>query len=100
MAAHHLVSRYSIKNSVHDGPLWSCNAPSAFGFFLGKCNCLRTPDIHFQLSMLDKNATPDNFARLAHAFQRSASETKIHGRLPFAHRSRITTDIVGWRHGP
>ena len=98
MPPHHLIPRDPVSHHVHYGPLQRRNAPSSFGFFARQLANHRAPQIRLQFPVAHKDAAPNNLTRLADAFQSPAAQSKIHRRLPLAHRAPITIrEMLRWR---
>src|SRR5579863_6179892 len=98
MPRHHLVTRDSVGDGVHDGPLRRSDPPSPLGFFLRQLDHFGPAQIGFERSVVYKDAAPNDLTRFAHSLDRPAAEPEIHRGLALADRAGIATNEVVRRH--
>src|SRR5690242_11852968 len=84
MARHHSIAGYSVKLRAHHWPLIRRLVPAPLGLFFRKLHDLPQSQICVQLSALDEDTAPDDFARSSYALERPSSQGKVHRRLALA----------------
>src|SRR5262245_10528904 len=92
MPGHHLVPRNARKYGVHDRPLRSGRTPATLRFSGGEFNHSRYTQGAMESFLRDENAAPDNVSWFSSTLQGSATQSKIHRRLPFARRPSPATN--------
>src|SRR5947207_14920671 len=97
MPCHHLIAGNPFQDGMHDRPLRSGLPPTPLRLCQRQGDYFSDSQVTMELALHDKDATPDNMTGFGNALESSASEPKIHRRLPFAARSAISADKVGGR---
>src|SRR5882724_10889704 len=89
-----------MQNGAHDGPLGCSHLPSTYHLRGGERHDGSPAYINLQAIVLNVDTAPDNFTRLAYAFQSATAERKVHWWLSFTGSSLISVDEMVRRSGP
>ena len=81
VSGHHLISRYSIEDRVHNRPLDGRFFPASLGFLLREGDDLGGTDVDMEIASLNENTAPDNVSGFADPSERASTESEIHWRL-------------------